>query len=131
MHEVIGDCDFGKSCDEGLEYVFKSSTSLHFSRGQLSWRRRRLFSLKHLLGPASRPQVAAGEIKSFTGMSADAPYEEPPNPEIRLPNYRMTVDESVQVLMSELRKAGVLSGGPTNPMEIGRASCRERVSEAV
>lgn len=36
-------------------------------------------------------KVAAGEIKSFTGMSADAPYEEPPNPEIRLPNYKMTV----------------------------------------
>ena len=26
-------------------------------------------------------KVAAGEIKSFTGVSADAPYEPPPNPE--------------------------------------------------
>jgi len=26
------------------------------------------------------------------------------------------VDESVNVLMAELRKVGVLSGGPTNPM---------------
>jgi adenylylsulfate kinase-like enzyme len=60
--------------------------------------------------------VAAGEIKSFTGVSADAPYEPPPNPEINLPNYRMTVDESVEMLMSHLRKNGVLSGGPTNPM---------------
>jgi 3'-phosphoadenosine 5'-phosphosulfate synthase len=61
-------------------------------------------------------KVASGEIKSFTGMSADAPYEPPPNPEINLPNYKMTVEESVEMLMSELRKAGVLSGGPTNPM---------------
>lgn len=61
-------------------------------------------------------KVATGEIKSFTGMSADAPYEEPPNPEIRLPNYKMTVEESVDMLITELRKAGVLTGGPTNPM---------------
>ena len=60
--------------------------------------------------------MAAGEIKSFTGMSADAPYQEPPHPEVRLPNYKMTVDESVATLMAELRKAGVLTGGPTNPM---------------
>ena len=56
------------------------------------------------------------EIKSFTGVSADAPYEPPPHPEINLPNYKMTIDESVDLLVSELRKAGVLSGGPTNPM---------------
>jgi len=61
-------------------------------------------------------KVAAGEIKSFTGVSADAPYEPPPNPEINLPNYKMMVDESVEVLMGELRKHGVLSGGATNPM---------------
>jgi len=61
-------------------------------------------------------KVATGEIKSFTGMSADAPYEPPPNPEINLPNYKMTVEESVDMLVTELRKAGVLSGGPTNPM---------------
>eukprot|EP00620_Florenciella_sp_RCC1587_P021806 CAMPEP_0182556594 /NCGR_PEP_ID=MMETSP1324-20130603/806_1 /TAXON_ID=236786 /ORGANISM="Florenciella sp., Strain RCC1587" /LENGTH=1013 /DNA_ID=CAMNT_0024768507 /DNA_START=30 /DNA_END=3071 /DNA_ORIENTATION=- len=61
-------------------------------------------------------KVKTGEIKSFTGMSKDAPYEPPPNPEINLPNYKMTVEESVDMLITELRKAGVLSGGPTNPM---------------
>ena len=58
--------------------------------------------------------VKTGEIKSFTGMSKDAPYEPPPNPEINLPNYKMTVEESVDMLITELRKAGVLSGGPVS-----------------
>jgi 3'-phosphoadenosine 5'-phosphosulfate synthase len=40
-------------------------------------------------------QVAAGEIKGFTGV--DAPYEPPLAPEIILPNYKMTVEECVEV----------------------------------
>jgi hypothetical protein len=40
--------------------------------------------------------VAAGEIKGFTGV--DAPYEPPLNPEITLPNYKMSIQEYVRVL---------------------------------
>lgn len=36
-------------------------------------------------------QVAAGEIKGFTGI--DAPYEPPLHPEITLPNYKMSIQE--------------------------------------
>ena len=69
-----------------------------------------------VLTPNATIDSLSREIKSFTGVSADAPYEPPPHPEINLPNYKMTIDESVDLLVSELRKAGVLSGGPTNPM---------------
>jgi 3'-phosphoadenosine 5'-phosphosulfate synthase len=57
-----------------------------------------------------------GELKGMTGMSEDAPYEEPLNPEVRLPNYEMTIEESVDVLLNALRKAGALEGGPTHPL---------------
>ena len=51
-------------------------------------------------------KVAAGEIKSFTGMSADAPYEAPLHPEVDLPNRDLSVDECVQRLLDVLRREG-------------------------
>ena len=60
-------------------------------------------------------KVAAGEIKSFTGMSADAPYEAPLHPEVDLPNRDLSVDECVQRLLDVLRREGVLEGGVTDP----------------
>lgn len=58
-------------------------------------------------------QVAAGEIKGFTGV--DAPYEPPLTPEIVLPNYKMTITECVDVFMQKLRSEGVLEGGKVYP----------------
>ena len=55
-------------------------------------------------------KAATGELKGMTGMSKDAPYEEPLNPEMVLPNYKMTIEESVDALMKELKKAGALEG---------------------
>ena len=55
-------------------------------------------------------KVAAGELKGFTGV--DDPYEEPLNPELRIKNQGMSVQQSVDIIMYELRKAGVLVGGP-------------------
>jgi adenylylsulfate kinase len=48
-----------------------------------------------------------GEIKGFTGVSA--PYEEPTNPEIVLQTDKMSVEESVDVILSFLEKKGTLS----------------------
>lgn len=58
-------------------------------------------------------QVAAGELKGFTGV--DAPYEPPVDPEIWLPNYKMSIEECVEVFLSKLRTEGILEGGPLNP----------------
>lgn len=58
-------------------------------------------------------KVAAGELKGFTGV--DDPYEPPEHAEIVLRNNDMTVQESVDVIMRELVKHGVLVGGPTLP----------------
>lgn len=62
-------------------------------------------------------KAASGELKGMTGMSADAPYQPPTHPEtVVLPNYKMTIDESVFELLQVLKKAGVLEGGPTHPL---------------
>ncbi|GAB5030962.1 sulfate adenylyltransferase [Nannochloropsis oceanica] len=58
-------------------------------------------------------KVAAGEIKGFTGV--DAPYEPPLEPEIILPNYKMSIEECVAVFMQKLRAEGVLEGGDVYP----------------
>mmetsp|Transcript_13168 Transcript_13168/g.20061 ORF Transcript_13168/g.20061 Transcript_13168/m.20061 type:complete len:1009 (+) Transcript_13168:60-3086(+) len=58
-------------------------------------------------------KVAAGELKGFTGV--DAPYEPPTNPEVNMPNYKMTLDESVDMLMKALREHGILEGGADSP----------------
>ncbi|MEK6268962.1 MAG: adenylyl-sulfate kinase [Planococcus sp. (in: firmicutes)] len=51
-------------------------------------------------------KARAGEIKGFTGI--DAPYEEPVNPDITIETDKQTVDESVQVIIDYLKKAGYL-----------------------
>jgi 3'-phosphoadenosine 5'-phosphosulfate synthase len=58
-------------------------------------------------------KVAAGELKGFTGV--DDPYEEPLHAEINMKNYEMTVQESVDMIMRELKRNGILVGGPTLP----------------
>ena len=52
-----------------------------------------------------RAQVAAGELKGFTGV--DAPYEAPEKPDIDLPNWDMSIDECVATLIASLKKEGV------------------------
>ena len=52
----------------------------------------------------------------MTGMSADAPYEPPLRPEVTLPNDKMTIEQSVAVLMQALKGAGALEGGPTHKL---------------
>lgn len=51
-------------------------------------------------------KARAGEIKNFTGI--DDPYEAPTAPEIRLKTERMTVEEEVQVLLTELRRLNII-----------------------
>ncbi|KAJ1432668.1 3-phosphoadenosine 5-phosphosulfate synthase-like protein 2 [Ochromonadaceae sp. CCMP2298] len=58
-------------------------------------------------------KVAAGELKGFTGV--DDPYEAPTHAEINMKNYEMTIQESVDMLFRELRRHGILVGGPTLP----------------
>lgn len=50
-----------------------------------------------------------GLIKEFTGI--DAPYEEPENPELVLHTHLETPEESVEIVMAHLRKAGILKEG--------------------
>ncbi len=45
-----------------------------------------------------------GEIENFTGVSD--PYEEPLDPEIRVPTHRETVEESVQRILTYLEEHG-------------------------
>lgn len=52
-------------------------------------------------------KARAGEIKEFTGI--DAPYEEPENPEIRINTGTQSLDESVDYLISELQRLGIVS----------------------
>lgn len=47
-----------------------------------------------------------GLIKEFTGI--DAPYEEPQDPELVLHTHLETPEESVEIVMAHLRKAGIL-----------------------
>ncbi len=53
-------------------------------------------------------KVREGEIAGFTGI--DAPYELPENPEIIVDTNRQRLEESVQTIMSYLRKKGYLEG---------------------
>jgi bifunctional enzyme CysN/CysC len=48
-----------------------------------------------------------GELKNFTGI--DSPYEVPESPDVRLDTTRMTAEEGVEVLLTELRRVGVLN----------------------
>lgn len=54
-----------------------------------------------------------GEIKEFTGVSPDAPYEPPLNPEIHLRTDRMSVEDCVGAIHEFLRGRGYLRGGVT------------------
>jgi adenylylsulfate kinase len=52
-------------------------------------------------------RARAGEIKEFTGISS--PYEEPHNPDLVIESNIMTVEESVDVVMTYLQTHGVIS----------------------
>jgi adenylylsulfate kinase len=52
-------------------------------------------------------KARAGQIKGFTGI--DDPFEAPANPEIDLPTHKLSIEESVQLLLDELEKRGLLS----------------------
>jgi adenylylsulfate kinase len=47
-----------------------------------------------------------GEIKDFTGISS--PYEEPDNPDLKLDTSQLTLEESVQKVISLLRARNIL-----------------------
>lgn len=49
-----------------------------------------------------------GEIKNFTGVSADAPYEAPLKPELHLRTDEMSVEQCVEALLSHLEEKGHL-----------------------
>lgn len=51
-------------------------------------------------------KARAGEIKGFTGI--DAPYEEPNNPEIVIDTDKLSLEESVQVIVTYLQEKGYL-----------------------
>jgi 3'-phosphoadenosine 5'-phosphosulfate synthase len=55
-------------------------------------------------------KVRAGVIKSFTGVSDDAPYEHPLNPEIHLHTESMTVEQEVDAIVKILSEHGILTG---------------------
>jgi adenylylsulfate kinase len=48
-----------------------------------------------------------GEIKNFTGISD--PYEPPDNPEIVLETDRMSIDESLEMIMGYMRNKGIIA----------------------
>jgi adenylylsulfate kinase len=52
-------------------------------------------------------KARAGLIKGFTGI--DDPYEAPENAELHLPTHEFSVADSVQALLDELEKRGLLS----------------------
>jgi adenylylsulfate kinase len=51
-------------------------------------------------------KALAGEIKEFTGVSPDAPYEVPEHPEITVDTLAQTPEESLQHVMTRLRELG-------------------------
>ncbi len=54
-------------------------------------------------------KALAGEIENFTGVSD--PYEEPLNPEIRIPTHQESVEESVQRVLAYLEEQGYVPNG--------------------
>ena len=50
-----------------------------------------------------------GEIKQFTGI--DSPYEVPAKPEVHIDADRLTVTQSLNVLLDYLHERGILEGG--------------------
>jgi adenylyl-sulfate kinase len=53
-------------------------------------------------------KALAGEIKDFTGVSPDAPYEVPENPELVVDTMTETPEESLQNVLRTLVKLGYL-----------------------
>jgi adenylylsulfate kinase len=51
-------------------------------------------------------KALAGEIKEFTGVSPDAPYEVPEHPEITVDTLAQTPEESLQHVLTRLRELG-------------------------
>lgn len=54
-------------------------------------------------------KARAGEITGFTGI--DDPYEPPPNPELKLPTDKLSVEQSVLKLLEFLEMRGLLEPG--------------------
>jgi adenylylsulfate kinase len=54
-------------------------------------------------------KARAGEIKSFTGISADAPFECPKNAEVVLNSGTMSVEQCVAELLTYLKDRGYLN----------------------
>ncbi|KAI5819810.1 Adenylylsulfate kinase-domain-containing protein [Pyronema omphalodes] len=54
-----------------------------------------------------------GLIKDFTGVSASAPYEAPVNPEIKIENDKVTVEEAVQIIVNYLTEKGLVTLKPS------------------
>ena len=52
-------------------------------------------------------KARAGEIKGFTGI--DDPYEAPVKPEVHLHTDKMTLEQEVAILISELESRGILN----------------------
>ena len=53
-------------------------------------------------------KALAGEIKEFTGVSPDAPYEVPENPELVVDTVNETPEESLQNVLTALAKLGYI-----------------------
>jgi adenylylsulfate kinase len=51
-------------------------------------------------------KALAGEIKEFTGVSPDAPYEVPEDPEIRVDTLSQTPEESLRYVLERLVELG-------------------------
>ncbi|MDQ3210495.1 MAG: adenylyl-sulfate kinase [Actinomycetota bacterium] len=51
-------------------------------------------------------KALAGEIKDFTGVDPNAPYEVPENPEIRVDTLTQSPDESLQFVLTRLKELG-------------------------
>ena len=52
-------------------------------------------------------KVRRGELKNFTGV--DSPYERPEHPEVRLETTESTPERAVEILLQQLRQAGVIA----------------------
>jgi bifunctional enzyme CysN/CysC len=52
-------------------------------------------------------KVRRGELKNFTGV--DSPYERPEHPEVRLETTESTPERAVEILLQQLRHAGVIA----------------------
>lgn len=53
-------------------------------------------------------KARAGEIKSFTGVSADAPYEKPPKPEIHINADTTSVKDAVKEIVAYLQSHSLI-----------------------